>query len=832
MGGPTPNVESRRVAVVLVEGVGDDTPGQTAATAAAALVDALGRDVPGGAREIPVVVPGPPGARREVHRAQARTLTRTVGRATHRIDLVEMRWSDLSRFPSGLVRFFVALFGFALQIATVGLEAVHRPAAGAADADPRPARGRAWPVAAALALGAACGAAAAAGRGAAAGVLAGGLAAGAVLLATVLWREPDTLAAANRLQDAASWWLAAVVIPGTVATATAGVAFWLAIEGTLGPGGLGVAVALLGGLAAAVALGRGLAEGGWRYGGAGWQRVLDPRWWSVGLVALAGLLTCLRWADTGSPAAGTARALLEVAGFGLRGAWLVMASLTIVTLALLVASIPTQRDAWFTSVATTVLSPLVVATVGVLLIGGIGTVAFATSADETWGADLRHVRCLESPGDWTTGQRCAEASLRGDWLPVRDGIVATAERAAVLDAVVVPARRRGAVRSPAMDDAAARGDAAEARRLRDLATAAERDAEATPVDWAKDVYRTTTLPLGWILIATAGLGLLAVAAYLAGPVASPAERLTRGLRRLTGRTAAGLLAAGGLLAAAWMWAVWTGGDVRWPAPGVASVTGAGVGSAVVLGALAALRFLPVDPRRLTASVGGGLEALRRLIDRGYDVATYLRIDRGDGVRTRVVARFRALLDELAEDHDVIVIAAHSQGSMYAIATLMGDAYRREPEPGSRWGVRPLSEVEGCEGAAGALSGLLTFGCPIRQTYAARLPGKYAWTGSPASVAARLGPLGLSWVNVHRARDFIGREVFHEPGAGPAGPGEGRRAPLPGAGPGIEAIDVWLRGSGHHTGYWGDVELALWLDRMLRRATGEPDRGPPPGYVVT
>ncbi len=112
----------RRIAVVLVPGVGEEAPTETSRAVADGLLAQADGYARGEADAIDVVVPGPPDRPRELYRADRQSLRR--GR--DEIDLVEMRWSDISRFPKGLLAFFTSLFGLGLQTMTVGLEASHR----------------------------------------------------------------------------------------------------------------------------------------------------------------------------------------------------------------------------------------------------------------------------------------------------------------------------------------------------------------------------------------------------------------------------------------------------------------------------------------------------------------------------------------------------------------------------------------------------------------------------------------------------------------------------------------------------------------------------------
>jgi hypothetical protein len=333
------------------------------------------------------------------------------------------------------------------------------------------------------------------------------------------------------------------------------------------------------------------------------------------------------------------------------------------------------------------------------------------------------------------------------------------------------------------------------------------------------------VPIAVALIGSLLLGAVALALRSPDPGrGAPGSRLTDALGFLTDSVSAWCFWALGLGAVWLSWAIWT----RPALLGLSDSAFTGGGgvwapvSALVVGCLALARVVPVDPRRWREDIGGALARLRVGADIAYDVATYLRIDHdGDGVRSRVVARYRALLDELErQGYREVVVAAHSQGSMYSVTTIAGDRHRRDPEPGSGgWGVAPW-----CDARPGSRLrvALLTFGCPIRQTYEARLPGQYAWTGD-ARLAARLRPVAPAWINVFRARDYIGRGVFHDPlGATAIEQGRYRshRADAA-AGRGPDLVDVCIRGTGSHTGYFGDPELTLWIDHLLRRALGEP-----------
>jgi hypothetical protein len=341
------------------------------------------------------------------------------------------------------------------------------------------------------------------------------------------------------------------------------------------------------------------------------------------------------------------------------------------------------------------------------------------------------------------------------------------------------------------------------------------------------------LPLVPIVIAALAVLVLVAMVVVADrrPGEGPGARLTAALAIVTGRAGTRGLWALGLVSIAGALATWapgdpldlsSGGGIQDPARPWAWA------SVSVLGALAVSRLLPLDPRNWRGDLGGPLARVRRVADIPYDVATYLRIDRdAGGVRSRAVARYRALLDEVGRRYTHAVVVAHSQGSMYTLATLFGDEERRRPEAG-RWGVVPWRELRPGSPLERMPVSLLTFGCPITQTYAARLPGQYTWPrGDATTLAERTALVSVAWINAYRPRDYVGRAVFHDP-SDPARlvPGEGARVP---AGDAVLA-DVCLRGAGSHTGYFGTRELTLWLDGLIRATLGRA-AATPPGYEI-
>src|SRR5204862_358305 len=85
----------RRVAVVVVPGVGDDGPGETLDAVAAALVSRI--ELQDGERRELMLSP----AGNEVGYRAPWTRLHDPGR-TLEVDLYEMRWADISRFPAAI----------------------------------------------------------------------------------------------------------------------------------------------------------------------------------------------------------------------------------------------------------------------------------------------------------------------------------------------------------------------------------------------------------------------------------------------------------------------------------------------------------------------------------------------------------------------------------------------------------------------------------------------------------------------------------------------------------------------------------------------------------
>lgn len=828
-----------RVAIVVVPGVGDHPAGEAVDQMATALTqisdDYAWRPDPG---RLPVDVPAGRTRRAERHDAQRRRLRGPDGM---RIDLVEMRWSDLSSFPgTSLATFVASAFGLGVQLATVGLEGT----APGVSRDLRTVWRVTWAV---IALAAAALTATGIAQDGLSPWIVGGAVAAAVLLllAVLAWSRQTLDGFANRLMTITSTWVAAIVIPLTVVAALVGTALWLAVDEPLGlPDTVALGLVALAGIPAMAYLGRGIGGGGWRLpaaAGFSWgARLLTPTVIAYALLAAAAVICGWRIQATGSIEAGLGQTVLVIGGYAVRPAWLGALLLVAVTLVVLLEVLrrggAAAVRATFTRGATTILSPLLVALIGTLLVGGIGAFAFQSAAGATWGADAGELRCLADPSDWTWSQECGSAG--DDWPGTAVAIEGLAAEAAALDAEAAEARD-AVIRDVARPAGAGAAPAAEAGLLRDEIGELERAAGTNPTAWATEVFGIAMLPLLPILLALVIAAILCAALLLARRPdgEGPGGRLSDALALFTGRTALAALAVGGIGAAVAGVAIWIVGVDDDP---VGSAQGWAWLSVTAIAVTIIARVLPLDPRKWRGQVGGGLATARTALDIPYDVATYLRLDTADdGIRSQIVARYRALLSAIQDDYDHIVIAAHSQGSMYTLATLAGDRERGWPEhpglPGDRpWGVAPWHVV--APGSALETTGvsLLTFGCPVRQTYEERLPGQYAWTDPAAGeLGERLRMVSGAWVNAYRPRDYIGRSVFHPPGRDwTTTPGTvlAHEVAVPGRASPVPVVDACIHGEGSHTGYFGDRHLAAWLDAVLRLAVAPTTTWHPPGYA--
>ena len=741
-------------ALIVVPGVGDDAPGDTVGSMAAALLRELGP----GARAIPytrsIVVPPRPGSGDEpgVHDVRCALVLRPG--APRPLMVYEMHWADLSRFPGTVRKFVLTLYGMLFQVSTIGLEALR------ADAAANRAKRRILLTFSYLVT-----------------VLAVGLTAGAAMLgvefAAMLRIDQE------RLQV---------------------VAFLVTL---LAVGGL------------AFAGDRFLWGRGWRFTGreAGAWR---PGWAFAGIALTVGVLPLVLYAAGSSPRMAVHEVLWSClvrwalpvvwAGVGLAA---VAACVVMVHAALATDEVARQRfRATRTAVLSVVVGGLGIALLGALLVAvalgvtsrlaGAGTAVPAAAARDVGAA---------APQFGPYAEQVFGQSL----LPL--GVVLLCA-ATLLAALVVAA----------FPYASALGQAR-------MAPAPPRDAA-----W----------PLGAaVLGAGAAVALVAQSSPIADAVA------------------VALAAAAIVVAAAW-WAyrfrpdegsaplrrgfdrllAYLGGGWH-----VALLVGALVGSAVALvlavpvwGPLGSLNESLSTPLDALARLAGGtstgaattlalaatvlagflasrLPVIAKGLDLAYDVATYMRIPHEstgssapvEPPRRRVLRRYAALIAhvEAVQAPDAIVIAAHSQGSMYSIALLMGDPFRDQADrtAAKDWPLAPRllpdhpNVVREEAPRIGVRLALLTAGCPILQTYAPNFPGQYGWARAQQDVGLALRRIGpdTTWRNVYRSGDFVGRELWDRRAA------EGGDRPSPAAP--RRRVQEFCLGPGQHTGYWGDQRFA-------------------------
>jgi hypothetical protein len=226
--------------------------------------------------------------------------------------------------------------------------------------------------------------------------------------------------------------------------------------------------------------------------------------------------------------------------------------------------------------------------------------------------------------------------------------------------------------------------------------------------------------------------------------------------------------------------------------------------------------------------------LRNVVDAALDVDNHLREHPlTSAPRARIAARYSSLLRHVyARGYDKVVIVAHSQGTV-----ITGDLFRFV-EAVDR---THAHLVAGLASRARCPVALFTMGSPLRQLYGLRFPHLYEWArhgmtgpcppGMPIGTASKPNPgaLGLAlWVNAYRSGDYVGRhlwrqdecaEAYRATDAPVAQPWLAAAVPAPETSEDSrppERVEFCI-GGGAHTHYWDKTapSIALTLDALIR-----------------
>ncbi len=154
-----------------------------------------------------------------------------------------------------------------------------------------------------------------------------------------------------------------------------------------------------------------------------------------------------------------------------------------------------------------------------------------------------------------------------------------------------------------------------------------------------------------------------------------------------------------------------------------------------------------------------IPSLRGPLDIALDIDNHFReFPRTNIPRARIFSRYAALLDHIAaQGYERVVIVAHSQGTVISAELLRFLSSRDQCAP--RPGDSPRLDRAGT--ALPPVS-LLTVGCPLRQLYAARFPGLYAWVlaNNGHMFGPRAADIGVQrWMNAFSSGDYVGRWLW-------------------------------------------------------------------------
>jgi len=242
-----------------------------------------------------------------------------------------------------------------------------------------------------------------------------------------------------------------------------------------------------------------------------------------------------------------------------------------------------------------------------------------------------------------------------------------------------------------------------------------------------------------------------------------------------------------------------------------------------------------------------LPSLRGPLDVAMDVDNHFReFPRTDIPRAHIFSRYVALLEHVrSRGYDRIVIVSHSQGTVISAELLRFLSSRDQAAP--RPGDAPV-----VHGSALPPVSLLTLGCPLRQLYAARFPGLYAWVlaRNGAMFGPRAADVGVQrWMNAFCSGDYVGRWLWSHAGdeaalrhpmvdtldADPFGRADAYTGfdPMPPVDTVLDAAreaEVCL-GLGAHTHYFErDQTTVAWMIDYLVRARPVDDADVPAGVA--
>lgn len=744
-------------ALIVVPGVGDDSAGDTVGSMTRSLLVALGPGAHATPAALTMVVPPAPGGREDpaVHEVRCARIHRPGDPAP--LLVYEMHWADLSRFPDRLGRFVLTLYGMLFQISTIGLEALRSDTAG---------------------------------------------------------NRPQRLAL-----RAFSYLTAVLALGLTAGAAVLGVEFAALVRFTGHGAALAIAtVALLVAAGGAWFGDRFLRARGWRFDyvphGLGRPGV------AFGVIAFGvGVVPLLIHANGHAMVLAVHDVLWAGVRWILPLAWALVGASALVVCGLMVRVAARGAAARSRYAATrTALLSVVIGGLGIALLGALLVAVALAATSRATGAD-RVVPARAAADVHAGGVTFADYSLEVFQQSLRPLGAALFCALALVVAILVMGFSYVSALAQSRQ-----GAAVPVRPIWALVAA------VLAVAWIPALVYADS---GWADAAAVGLAVGAAAALIVfwarlfrpDPGRAP---LRRGFARLLAYFGGPvhvvlLVAALALAAAALVLATpLTPGVARrlgdlsqWLFDPFAKLSSGMSGtsfraSAAVAGLIALATFL-----------ASRLPLLAKGLDVAYDVATYMRIPHGapsdpspvEPPRRRVLRRYAALLEHIRTEQgpERIVIAAHSQGSMYSLALIFGDRYRDSADrlEGTSWPLAPRlvpDHPEAIREAAPVVDvpiRLLTAGCPILQTYAPNFPGQYDWPADRASVVADLALVGdgtATWRNVYRSGDYLGRALWAEDVCDD----DAAFGPLSEA----------CLGPGQHTGYWGDPRFARQVLALL------------------